>query len=304
MNKYFKIAVAIIAMSSLAFCAGLDSLTISLIDCETGSAVSSAWVKIDTAGVVIDSSQTSGGSASFVLSAADAYTVQLSKAGYYSDSLVYTIGTLADTNSHEVLVEFCPFAAKPCVVAHIIDECGGDTIASYADSIKIDVVNVNDDTLLTGYTDTKGVFAFDVDTLTKGATYWAYATDPASVFNSDYVVFTWDADSPNVVIPIQMDSTRSVTVNTVTAYLYDVRGSAAANIACEVSYSKPIYQGSGANTTWFTSSNAEVFYSNTDGLVEIKVPDNSIVDITIRRALYASKFYCTQDTVLGQIGVQ
>ena len=237
----------------------------------------------------------------------DQYFFNFEKAGYYTDS---TSIVWVDSTDGVITLYYSveAFSTQMGVVCRISNSSINDTVMAYAEGIVIDVVNASDDTLYEGTVDSVGTYAWDPDSLTDNAVYWVYAKDTTDTTYADnYAVFTHSAGVRNKVVTIDMDSSAVWTMNDITTTCYDIStGRKRANVRASAVYRTPLHSGSGSSTVWMMStSSKKYFYSDTNGLLTIKCPDNAWVDISIPSAYsYEAGFYCTQDTVLGQIDVR
>ena len=216
MRKYI-IITALLVLAVSGFSAYTDTLTLTIYS-KTGQAVvESIFVTIDTATVSseYDTFYTDANGQCFIaLPNDEIYKIRMYKSGvFYKDSLLFSwtaIDTAGGKDSVNVGLSYflTPVKANYCINAH--QNTDSDTIHSPAESVYVDIINANGDTLVSGYTDSLGNLPIDPDTLTAAQTYWAYLTDADSVFVNDYIVWVHSANTDKV-LSVEMDSLATVT---------------------------------------------------------------------------------------------
>jgi hypothetical protein len=301
-----KKLILILLVTSFVFAAYVDELTITIYDSYTQELVESVMVTLDTAGAEAETVYTDGNrGAVFTLDKDETFLFRMSKTNYYyKDSLIYSydaaLSGVKDTMTIGIGYFLDPVMANYCVNVNKTQDA--DTIVSYIESLYVDIVNQSDDTIISGYTDSLGNFAFDPALLTNNITYWAYVTDEDSVYVNDYMTWTHKPGNRKI-INVVMDSLASVTTNDVTVYTYHAfSGYPQNHVAVKVTLAWPSQFGSAGDTKIATNNTkTQTFYSDTDGRCLFHVPDNTWVSVNIP-AEYgnAHQFFSTQDTIIGQ----
>ena len=301
--------ITILFLLAMPLLAQVDSLYLIIWETRSRAAIESVLVTIDTAASSseYDSIYTdSNGKAVFGFPVDETYTFRLTKDGYYADSIDYIwVSCATCTTVGQIQYPFAKYDSRMCAVVHLVDD--SDTMMAYEESLTVSIVDANNDTFFTGQTDSVGVYAWLADSLTDGNTYWVHVHDADSIYNDDYMVFINDATSDNKVIPVQMDTAETATMNTVTVRVFDdATGRAISGISVKRTLGRPVMQEiSSAYWAGASTSSTKYYSSDSDGEVEMKVPDNTWVEIFIQEAYgYEAAFFCIQDTVLGQVGVR
>lgn len=228
----------------------------------------------------------------------------LSADGYYADSFSVTI---ADTSNADTLTLRYPieqFSARLSVVATI--KTPQDTIyyPSEDDSLKVTVVNASDDTLFSDlYLDSLGSVGLDPDSLTDGAKYTIYLDNESAdtVYESMSREFFYDKDLGTQIIPMEVDSSYEGTLNTIWILTKNFQGKGVSGVRADVVYETPRVNTS--DNVIFVDGRFTAT-SDDNGVIEFKVPDNSILSVRIDRASWDSgRFYSTDDDTLDIIPV-
>jgi len=274
---------------------------------------STSWGAIDSVRVIRDTipSTAAGIDTAYSLLAscasfetsADIHYFNLYKDGYYLDSLYLDIedGQAGDTLTAYVTIE--DHSPRLSFIAYVKSDLDTLVTPDQKDSLGITIVSLNDDTLFSHLKiDSLGTVGIDPDSLTDGAMYMIRvaptyeSTD--TVFNPKDIEFTYDADLGTQIIPIEIDTLIDLTTNSVSFYIYDFYNRPLERAYAQVTYNRPFYQESGSRDILNAFTANPVYYSDSDGLVEIDVPDNHWITITVPQADYKTSFYCTQDTTI------
>jgi len=139
--------------------------------------------------------------------------------------------------------------------------------------------------------------------LTDGAKYTIYIDNESSdtVYDAVSKEFFYEKDLGTQIIPMQVDSSYDGTMNTIWILTKNFQGRGVSGVRANVVYETPRVS-SGDNVIFIDGRFAAT--SDDNGVIEFKVPDNTILSVRIDRANWDSgRFYSTDDDTLDIIPI-